>query len=89
MGVPHLIATLQPRAEHRLFENERVVIDGPALAYHILHLCRLHNVNQPSYTLLGQTTMLWLEKLLESNVIMSGFSHLKSVWLNWSILTSF
>ncbi|KAJ4213459.1 hypothetical protein NW759_010878 [Fusarium solani] len=68
MGIPHLISTLEPYAVHGVLDNDRVVIDGPALAYHILHICNRHGIVQPSYQLLGDTTIAWLDELVSRGV---------------------
>lgn len=70
MGIPHLIATLEPYAEHGTLQDEHVVIDGPALAYHILYICNRDGIVQPSYQLLGATTIAWLDELTKHNVVM-------------------
>ncbi|KAM5386732.1 hypothetical protein ACJZ2D_000025 [Fusarium nematophilum] len=64
MGIPHLISTLEPFAVHGVLDGNHVVIDGPALAYHILYICNRHGVTQPSYQLLGDTTIAWLDELV-------------------------
>ncbi|KAI5457200.1 XPG domain containing-domain-containing protein [Mariannaea sp. PMI_226] len=63
MGIPHLISTLEPFAVHGLLENQSVVIDGPALAYHVLHVCNRNGVALPSYQLLGDVAVAWLDEL--------------------------
>ena len=69
MGVPHLKRHLQPYAVTGSIINSRdVIVDGPALAYHVLHLCSRRDsgngpLEQPSYALLGRTTVAWLDKL--------------------------
>ncbi|KAK5998132.1 hypothetical protein PT974_00504 [Cladobotryum mycophilum] len=68
MGIPHLIATLERYAEYEVLENETVVIDGPALAYHILYMCRANAASQPSYGLLGQAAIAWLDELQNHRV---------------------
>ncbi|KAF7542773.1 hypothetical protein G7Z17_g11288 [Cylindrodendrum hubeiense] len=68
MGIPHLISTLEPFAVHGLLENESVVIDGPALAYHILYICNRNGVVLPSYQLLGDTAVAWLDELTSRGV---------------------
>ena len=68
MGIPHLTSTLEPYAVHGVLDNDRVVIDGPALAYHILHICNRHGIVQPSYQLLGDTTIAWLDELVSRGV---------------------
>ncbi|KAL7785226.1 XPG domain-containing domain-containing protein [Trichoderma ceciliae] len=68
MGIPHLITTLERYASHEILQRQTVVIDGPALAYHILHLCRLQGASQPSYSLLGQIVIGWLDRLEDQQV---------------------
>ncbi|KAH7022433.1 XPG domain containing-domain-containing protein [Ilyonectria destructans] len=68
MGIPHLIATLEPYAVHDVLDNESVVIDGPALAYHILSICNRNGVVLPSYRLLGDTAVAWLDELTSRGV---------------------
>lgn len=68
MGIPHLISTLEPYAAHGVLDDDRVVIDGPALAYHILYICNRHGITQPSYQLLGDTTITWLDALASHGV---------------------
>ncbi|EGX95779.1 hypothetical protein CCM_00433 [Cordyceps militaris CM01] len=64
MGIPHLISTLEPYAQHVALERVNVVVDGPGLAHHILHVCRLNGVEHPSYRLLGETAVDWLDQLV-------------------------
>ncbi|EXK90460.1 hypothetical protein FOQG_07241 [Fusarium oxysporum f. sp. raphani 54005] len=68
MGIPRLISTLEPYVVHGLLNNEHVVIDGPALAYHILYICNRHGTPQPSYKLLGETAVAWLDELTRRGV---------------------
>jgi hypothetical protein len=68
MGIPRLISTLEPYVVHGLLNNEHVVIDGPALAYHILYICNRHGIPQPSYKLLGETAVAWLDELTRRGV---------------------
>lgn len=68
MGIPHLISTLEPFTVRGRLENEKVVIDGPALAYHILYVCRSNGIGLPSYGLLGQSTIAWLDQLTAHDV---------------------
>lgn len=64
MGIPRLISTLEPFAVRGPLEgDDDLVIDGPALAYHVLYICRRNRIGQPSYDLLGRTTVSWLDKL--------------------------
>ena len=70
MGIPHLITTLESYASHEILQRQAVVIDGPALAYHVLHLCRLQGARQPSYSLLSQVVIEWLDRLEDQQVTM-------------------
>ncbi|KJZ79435.1 hypothetical protein HIM_00904 [Hirsutella minnesotensis 3608] len=72
MGIPHLTATLQPYADHRVVQDEAVVIDGPALAYHVLHICRVNGRIHPSYRLVGQSTVAWLDELAKRRVVVNA-----------------
>lgn len=69
MGIPHLIATLEPYAVHSLLEDDNIVVDGPALAYHIFHVCRNNGITQPSYAVLGKATIDWLDRLADNRVV--------------------
>jgi len=79
MGIPHLKSYLQPYAENGIIKPCSVTIDGPALAYHIYGLCTRglgpSPFEQPSYKLLGETAIAWLQQI--SNY---GFS----VWVRSS-----
>ncbi|KAK4064802.1 uncharacterized protein Triagg1_8989 [Trichoderma aggressivum f. europaeum] len=68
MGIPHLITTLENYASHEILQHQVVVIDGPALAYHILHLCRFQGAIQPSYGLLSRLVIEWLDRLEDQRV---------------------
>jgi hypothetical protein len=68
MGIPRLISTLEPYVVHGVLDNESVVIDGPALAYHVLYICNRHGIPQPSYRVLGETIIAWLDALIERGV---------------------
>ncbi|KAH6607933.1 hypothetical protein Trco_004246 [Trichoderma cornu-damae] len=68
MGIPHLITTLESYASHEILQHQTVVIDGPALAYHVLHLCRTQGAILPSYCLLGQFVIDWLDRLEDQQV---------------------
>lgn len=70
MGIPRLTALLQPYADLCSLQDQAVVIDGPALAYHVLHVCRINGAVQPSYQLVAKTTLDWLNELSRHNVIM-------------------
>lgn len=67
MGIPRLASTLKPCASKSQVQGP-VVIDGPALAYHILPIARLEAgtrtaIDEPSYALLGSTAIRWLDTL--------------------------
>ncbi|KAM0499786.1 hypothetical protein ACHAP8_005394 [Fusarium lateritium] len=68
MGIPRLISTLEPYVVHGVLDNESVVIDGPALAYHVLYICNRHEIPHPSYKVLGDTAIAWLDALIERSV---------------------
>ena len=63
MGIPRLITTLEPFAVPVELRNKNVIIDGPALAYHVLYICRRNGIRCPSYKLIGSTTVAWLDAL--------------------------
>jgi hypothetical protein len=68
MGIPQLKRHLEPYAERAAIEPGDVVLDGPALAYHVLSLCsrstrKTSPFEQPSYHLLGETAIAWLERI--------------------------
>jgi hypothetical protein len=68
MGIPHLISTLEPFAVHGLLDDQSIVIDGPGLAYHVLYICNRNGVVLPSYQLLGDTVVAWLDELVRRRV---------------------
>lgn len=68
MGIPRLLTTLEPYATFKELQGSSVVIDGPAFAYHILHVCRVNGISQPSYELLGETAVSWLNAFTDSKV---------------------
>lgn len=70
MGIPHLITTLERYASDKTLQSQTVVIDGPALAYHVLHICRIRGASQPSYSLLGRVVIDWLDRLKDQRVDM-------------------
>lgn len=53
MDISHLYTSLRPFAHVDTLDDDIVAINGPALAYHVLHLCKMNAVNLPSYRLLG------------------------------------
>lgn len=68
MGIPQLKRHLEPYAERAAIEPGNAVLDGPALAYHMLNLCsrvtrKTSPFEQPSYELLGKTAIDWLERI--------------------------
>jgi hypothetical protein len=69
MGIPNLLSTLEPFAQPSQLDNRHVAIDGPALAYHILHKCTANGFLEPSYELLGRSAIAWLDTLARHNVI--------------------
>ncbi|KAK4204156.1 XPG domain containing-domain-containing protein [Triangularia verruculosa] len=76
MGIPHLKRNLEPYAERGPIEPCDVVVDGPALAYHVLSLASRTTIKttpfeQPSYELLGRTALAWLEKMEECGLTVS------------------
>lgn len=67
MGISGLISALK-KAASRTPLRGRVVIDGPAFAYHILHLARVEAgattaLKEPTYSVLGSTALQWLKNL--------------------------
>lgn len=71
MGIPHLISTLEHFADQiALQHGDAVVIDGPALAYHILFICKRNGQVHPSYQLLSDTAIRWLDELTDRGVSM-------------------
>lgn len=67
MGIRGLTASLRPFAARSELAG-RIVIDGPALAYHILFACRLESrvstvLKDPSYSALGSKAIQWLDDL--------------------------
>ncbi|KAK4165971.1 XPG domain containing-domain-containing protein [Cladorrhinum sp. PSN259] len=83
MGIPRLKRNLEPFADKGVIKPCKVVVDGPALAYHALNLCSRATLKsspfeQPSYELLGRTAIAWLEKVEEygleiSHIYFDGF----------------
>lgn len=70
MGIPRLITTLEHYATFKELKGSSVVIDGPSFAYHILHICRVNGIIQPTYKLLSETAIKWLDALAQHDVIM-------------------
>lgn len=68
MGIKGLSTALRRFASQESLQGHRVVIDGPALAYHILWIARVEAgvstiLDNPTYTVLGDTTTRWLDSL--------------------------
>ncbi len=77
MGIPQLKRRLEPYAERAAIKPGDVVLDGPSLAYHILGLCsratrQTSPFEQPSYELLGRTTIAWLDRIQECGLSVYG-----------------
>lgn len=75
MGIPYLTKYLHPFSVSEDLAGQSIVIDGPGLAYHIWHLClasQSHFQNPieaaPSYKLLGEVVVKWLDDLTSTNV---------------------
>ncbi|KAK2001640.1 hypothetical protein LX36DRAFT_653140 [Colletotrichum falcatum] len=68
MGIPHLLKHLSPYGVLGPIDGDRVVIDGPAFAYHIYHLCTRSTSGLPSYDLLGRTALAWLDQLTDHDI---------------------
>ncbi|KAK0735838.1 XPG domain containing-domain-containing protein [Apiosordaria backusii] len=76
MGIPHLKRNLEPYAERGPIEPCNVVVDGPALAYHVLNLASRTTIKtspfeQPPYELLGRTAIAWLDNMEECGLTVS------------------
>ncbi|KAK4152497.1 Deoxyhypusine hydroxylase [Chaetomidium leptoderma] len=68
MGIPQFRKHLEPYAERAAIEPGSAVLDGPALAYHVLNLCsratrKTCPFEQPSNELLGKTAIAWLQQI--------------------------
>ncbi|KAF4584207.1 DNA replication initiation factor cdc45 [Ophiocordyceps camponoti-floridani] len=72
MGIPHLATSLQRFANHRALQDESVVIDGPALAHHMLNICRVNDASPPSYNLIAKSYIRWLDGLYSHRVIIEA-----------------
>jgi hypothetical protein len=77
MGVRHLITFLRPYATSEALAGKQLVIDGPAFAYHIYHIALQSRGNAtsyfeavPSYNVLADTAITWLDGLRASNAVM-------------------
>lgn len=70
MGIPHLITHLEPYAESEHLASKNVVIDGPAFAYHVYHICMSAKTDArglfqitPSYAEISKLAIEWLQEL--------------------------
>ncbi|AEO55372.1 hypothetical protein MYCTH_2299128 [Thermothelomyces thermophilus ATCC 42464] len=77
MGIPQLRRHLEPYAERAILDPSNVVLDGPALAYHVLGLCtrtarKTSPLEQPSYELLGRTAIAWLKRIQSCGLLVSA-----------------
>lgn len=77
MGIPHLITYLEPYAESQPLAGQDVVIDAPALAYHVYHICMGMKTGArgafqaiPSYAEISTLAIEWLDALEEHGVVM-------------------
>jgi hypothetical protein len=77
MGIPHLKERLAPYAETSVINDKTtMVIDGPALAHHIMHLCEAScrskgPFDTPSYDVIGRVAIKWLDIIKSSGAKMS------------------
>ncbi|KAL2261858.1 hypothetical protein VTK26DRAFT_3150 [Humicola hyalothermophila] len=77
MGIPQIKRHLEPYADRAALEPCSTVLDGPALAYHILAVCsrstkRTSPFEQPSYGLLGKTAVAWLDQIKACGLTISA-----------------
>lgn len=70
MGISGLLAILEPWAERGTLRGERVVIDGPAFAYHIFAILQSHGVHRPSGKQIAQTAIKWMDHLASQDTTM-------------------
>jgi hypothetical protein len=69
MGIRNLRQRLEPYGEQADLEGRSFVIDGSSLAWHTCRLVQAKMRNKknpwelPSYRLLGETTLQWLDEL--------------------------
>ncbi len=69
MGIPRLRRHLEPYAQRNIIKDRKLVIDGPAFAYHILSLFSggvKSPYEHPSYEELQSATIELLDKLSSS-----------------------
>lgn len=77
MGIRHLTTFLRPYAAAESLDGKQVVIDGPSFAHQIYYICLRASPGArnaleaaPSYQLLVDTAIAWLDTIRESNVEM-------------------
>lgn len=75
MGIPGLKRHLQPFATRVDLGNRHVIIDGPALAHHIVRVCwsktsRGRPFELPLYSQIGESAVAWLDELRSCGVTM-------------------
>jgi hypothetical protein len=70
MGIPGLLGLLQPYGVESPLTGESVVIDGPAMAYHIMYECITKENPSPSYEVVCNATVAWLDQLVDHGVKM-------------------
>lgn len=77
MGIRGLIRHVRPFAHSASLRDQEVVIDGPAFAHHVYHLClgargTANNALEaaPSYGELVTAAIAWLEDLKANRVSM-------------------
>ncbi len=76
MGVAHLTTHLRPYGVVNDLAGQDVVIDGPGLTYHAYHICCTSQPYArnpfeaiPSYHLIGETVINWLDELRRHGVV--------------------
>ncbi|TPX15026.1 uncharacterized protein E0L32_004856 [Thyridium curvatum] len=77
MGIPHLTTILKPYGQPCLLDGRTVVIDGPALAYHIIYICNRERpatgpITHPSCNVLARTAIAWLDNLRAHDVVIAA-----------------
>ncbi|KAH6715981.1 XPG domain containing-domain-containing protein [Leptodontidium sp. MPI-SDFR-AT-0119] len=75
MGIRHLTTFLRPYAAAESLDGKQVVIDGPSFAHQIYYICLRASPGArnaleaaPSYQILVDTAIAWLDTIRESNV---------------------
>lgn len=70
MGIPHLKSTLEPYGQVGTIRGERVVIDGPAFAYHITGVLQGNGTPDPTAKQIAQTAVKWVTTLSSQGTVM-------------------